>query len=127
MKRCVNRTLRRHNATMKRIEWIPCRLAVACTVLMCGLLACADRDLPDDEATVVDYNIAASFRTLCDEIGEDPAIIAHRYALGMDNVDTVVLGVKNRTELDDCLKAADQGPLSVELTDKIDALGIVTV
>ena len=45
----------------------------------------------------------------------------------MDNVDTVVLGVKNRKELDDCLKAADQGPLSKELTDKIDALGIVTV
>jgi aryl-alcohol dehydrogenase-like predicted oxidoreductase len=92
-----------------------------------SLCAAIDRDLPDDEATVIDYNIAASFRTLCDEIGEDPATIAHRYALGMDNVDTVVLGVKNRMELDDCLKAADQGPLSDELSDKIDALGIVTV
>jgi len=92
-----------------------------------SLCAAIDRDLPDDEATVVDFNIAASFRALCAEIGEDPAIIAHRYALGMAHVDTVVLGVKNRTELDGCLKAADQGPLSDELANKIDALGIVTI
>jgi aryl-alcohol dehydrogenase-like predicted oxidoreductase len=85
-----------------------------------------DRDLPEDEATVVDYNTAAAFRSLCDEIGEDPAIIAHRYALGMDHVDTVVLGVKNRAELNDCLTAADQGPLDADLVKKIDGLGIIT-
>jgi aryl-alcohol dehydrogenase-like predicted oxidoreductase len=92
-----------------------------------SLCAEVDRDLPDDEATVVDYNIAASFRALCADLGEDPAIIAHRYALGMDNVDTVVLGVKNRAELDDCLKAANQGPLEAELVAKIDDLKFLTI
>ena len=92
-----------------------------------SLCAEIDRALPDDEATVVDYHTAAPFRALCAELGEDPAIIAHRYALGMDHVDTVVLGVKNRKELDDCLRAADQGPLDAELTARIDALNILTV
>jgi len=92
-----------------------------------SLCAEVDRDLPDDEDTVVDYNVAASFRALCAELGEDPAIIAHRYALGMDNVDTVVLGVKNRAELADCLKAANQGPLEAELVAKIENLGILTI
>jgi aryl-alcohol dehydrogenase-like predicted oxidoreductase len=91
---------------------------------LCGAI---DRDLPDDEATVVDYATAASFRTLCAEIGEDPAIVAHRYALGMAHVDTVVLGVKNRTELADCLAAADQGPLDSALVQQIDELNILTV
>ena len=92
-----------------------------------SLCAEIDRDLPDDEMTVVDYNIAASFRTLCAEISEDPAVIAHRYALTMPGVDTVVLGVKNRDELADCLRAAEEGPLDDDLMTKIDALDIRTV
>ena len=33
------------------------------------------------------------------------AALAHRYALSMPGVDTVVLGVKNRQELKECLQA----------------------
>ncbi|MFN3230996.1 MAG: aldo/keto reductase [Alphaproteobacteria bacterium] len=89
-----------------------------------SLTKAIDRDLPDDEATVVDYHKAARYRALCSELGEDPAIMAYRYALAMDGVDTVVLGVKNRAELAQCVEAADRGPLEHELVERIDALGL---
>jgi len=92
-----------------------------------SLCAEVDRDLPDDEDTIVDYNTAASYRALCAEWGEDPAIIAHRYAIGMGNVDTVVLGVKNREELEQCLQAAEQGTLDNAQVQAIDALNICTI
>jgi hypothetical protein len=47
-------------------------------------------------------------------------VIAHRYALSLD-IDTLVLGVKNRAELAECVAAAEAGPLSAELMDRIDA------
>jgi aryl-alcohol dehydrogenase-like predicted oxidoreductase len=71
-----------------------------------------------------DYERAAPFRTLCRQIGEDPALVAHRYALAIPGVDTVVLGVKNRQELEQCLHAERQGPLEPELVARIDALGL---
>ena len=43
-----------------------------------------------------DYRRAAPFRELAREVGESPASLAHRYALSLDGVSTVVLGVKNR-------------------------------
>ena len=89
-----------------------------------SLCAVIDRDLPETEMTVVDYRRAAGFRELCASIGEDPADIAHRYALGMAGVDTVVLGVKNRSELAACLAAAAAGPLDTALVQRIDALGL---
>ena len=72
----------------------------------------------------VDYARAAPFRALCAELGEDPAMIAHRYALGMAGVDTVVLGVKNRAELRQCLEAEAQGALDAALVTRIDGLGL---
>ncbi len=47
-------------------------------------------------------------------------MIAHRYALSLD-IDTLVLGVKNRTELAECVAAAEAGPLPAELMARIDA------
>jgi aryl-alcohol dehydrogenase-like predicted oxidoreductase len=47
-------------------------------------------------------------------------VIAHRYALSLD-IDTLVLGVKNRTELAECAAAAKAGPLPAELMARIDA------
>ena len=70
-----------------------------------ALTAAIDRELPADHPEVRDYALAAGFRALCAEIGEDPAIVAHRYALGLP-IDTLVLGVKNRTELAGCVAAA---------------------
>jgi aryl-alcohol dehydrogenase-like predicted oxidoreductase len=87
-----------------------------------SLCAEIDRDLPEDEATVVDYKAAAPFRALCAQWGDDPAIVAHRYALSMKGVDTVVLGVKNRAELAQCVGAADRGALGAEEMAAIDGL-----
>jgi aryl-alcohol dehydrogenase-like predicted oxidoreductase len=85
-----------------------------------ALTAAIDRDLPADHPEVRDYGLAAGFRTLCAEIGEDPAIVAHRYALGLP-IDTLVLGVKNREELAGCVAAAEAGPLPADLVARIDA------
>ncbi|HET6609263.1 MAG TPA: aldo/keto reductase [Rhodopila sp.] len=85
-----------------------------------ALTAAIDRDMPSDHPEVLDYRRAASFRAICAQIGEDPAIVAHRYALGLD-IDTLVLGVKNRAELAGCIAAAAAGPLSPDLIARIDA------
>jgi aryl-alcohol dehydrogenase-like predicted oxidoreductase len=70
---------------------------------------------------MVDYRRAAPFRTLAKEIGESAAALAHRYALSIPGVATVVLGVKNRAELRECLAAAERGPLAPDLIARIDA------
>jgi aryl-alcohol dehydrogenase-like predicted oxidoreductase len=49
-------------------------------------------------------------------------VIAHRYALAMAGVDTLVLGVKNRQELRQCLDAEAAGALSPDEIAAIDAL-----
>lgn len=85
-----------------------------------ALTAAIDRELPADHPEVRDYARAAGFRAFCTEIGEDPAIVAHRYALALP-IDTLVLGVKNRAELAACIAAADAGPLPAELLARVDA------
>jgi aryl-alcohol dehydrogenase-like predicted oxidoreductase len=84
-----------------------------------ALTAAIDRDLPPDHPEVRDYALAAGFRSLCAGMDEDPAIIAHRYAVGLP-IDTLVLGVKNRAELAGCVAAAQAGPLSADLVRRID-------
>jgi hypothetical protein len=49
----------------------------------------------------------------------EPTVLAHRYALSLD-IDTLVLGVKNRRELAECVAAAEAGPLAPELIARID-------
>ena len=66
-----------------------------------------------------DYERAAGFRRLAAELGTSPAALAHRYALSL-GVDTLVLGVKNRTELAECVAAAEAGPLSANLIARVD-------
>ncbi len=80
-----------------------------------------DRDLPDDHGVVIDYNRSGGFRSLAAELGQSAAALAHRYSLTMDNIDTVVLGIKNRFELEDCLKAEAAGPLDAETMTRVDA------
>jgi aryl-alcohol dehydrogenase-like predicted oxidoreductase len=89
-----------------------------------ALTAALDRAVKDSHPEAADYRRAASYRALCAELGMDPALLAHRYALDMDGVDTVVLGVKNRAELMQCLEAEALGPLPGELRAKIDGLGL---
>jgi aryl-alcohol dehydrogenase-like predicted oxidoreductase len=89
-----------------------------------ALTAAIDRPMKADEPEMIDYDRAAPFRALCQELGDDPAMVAHRYALAMDGVDTVILGVKNRAELAQCLAAEDAGPLEAEVVARIDGLGL---
>jgi aryl-alcohol dehydrogenase-like predicted oxidoreductase len=85
-----------------------------------ALTAAIDRALPAGHPEMLDYARAAPFRALCAALGEDPAIVAHRYALGLP-IDTLVLGVKNRQELAACVAAAEAGPLPAALVARIDA------
>ncbi|MDE0886250.1 MAG: aldo/keto reductase [Myxococcota bacterium] len=89
-----------------------------------ALTSLIDRSLKDSHPESADYRRAAPYRALCAELGADPAQLAHRYALGMDGVDTVVLGVKNRSELSQCIEAEAMGPLPAELCARIDDLGL---
>jgi aryl-alcohol dehydrogenase-like predicted oxidoreductase len=94
--------------------------AVQAGALTSGL----DRTLSPNHPDAKDYERAQPFRTLCARWGEDPALVAHRYALSMPGVDTVVLGVKNRAELDQALDAEAAGPLSPAEMAEIDRLGL---
>ena len=89
-----------------------------------ALTAALDRAVKDSHPESADYRRAAPFRALCAEAGVDPAVLAHRYALDMAGVDSVILGVKNRAELAACLDAEAQGPLPADLHARIDALGL---
>lgn len=94
-------------------------------VVQAGALTKAiDRNMSPNHPEVRDYALAAPFRALCAEIGEDPAAIAHRYAMSVPGVDTIILGVKNRAELEQCIEAEAKGPLDPALMARIDALGL---
>lgn len=81
-------------------------------------------DRADNSPTSQDFARAASFRALCQGWGEDPALVAHRYALRIEGVDSLVLGVKNVAELDQALDAERRGPLDSGQIAAIDALGL---
>jgi len=89
-----------------------------------ALTGAVDRELSPNNPDRKDFERAAPFRALCKEIGTDPAIMAHRYALSLQEIATVILGVKNRDELRQCLEAEASGPLEPELMAKIDGLGL---
>jgi aryl-alcohol dehydrogenase-like predicted oxidoreductase len=81
--------------------------------LAAGSLADAlDRPVKADHPAARDYAAAAGFRRLAAERGESAARLAHRFALSLPDLATVVLGVKNRAELEECLAAEADGPLS---------------
>ncbi|HXV00077.1 MAG TPA: aldo/keto reductase [Caulobacteraceae bacterium] len=89
-----------------------------------ALTAAIDRQISPNHPERTDYDRAAPFRELCARLGADPAVMAHRYALSMAGVDTVILGVKNRAELAACLEAEAEGPLPAEMMRDIDGLGL---
>jgi aryl-alcohol dehydrogenase-like predicted oxidoreductase len=84
-----------------------------------ALTSALDRPLPADHPEMRDYARAAGFRDLAAELGMTPALLAHRYALSLP-VDTLVLGVKNRGELAECVAAAEAGPLPPEVIARVD-------
>ena len=79
-----------------------------------------DRSLPHDHPEMLDYQRAAPFRVFARELGESPASLAHRYALSMEGISTVVLGVKNRSELHECIQAEAKGLLDADMAERID-------
>ena len=86
-----------------------------------SLTSAVDRDVTGQPAGA-DYARAESFRKLAAELGESPAALAHRYALSVAGVASVILGVKNRTELDECVAAEARGPLTETELRAISAL-----
>ena len=78
-----------------------------------------DRDVKSGSREALDFEKAADFRRLAAESGVSSAFLAHRYALSMTGVDTVVLGVKDRAELEECLKAEAAGPLDQAMMNEI--------
>ena len=93
------------------------RGAVAAGSLTSGI----DRPVAANSAEQIELGRAAPFRLIAAEMGISPAQLAHQYALSMPGVETLVLGVKNREELAECL-AADAAPdLELSLMQRIDA------
>jgi aryl-alcohol dehydrogenase-like predicted oxidoreductase len=67
-----------------------------------------------------DYDRAEPFRRLASEWEINPSVLAHRYALSAEKVSSVILGVKNRDELLDCIDAESAGPLTQQQITEID-------
>ncbi len=65
-----------------------------------------------DKSDFDDFDKAEPFRDLAIEWGESPASLAHRYALSIKGVASVILGIKNRTELKECVEAEAKDLLS---------------
>ena len=65
-----------------------------------------------DKRDFEDFELAKPFRNLANDWHVSPASLAHRYALSIQDVASVILGVKNRKELLECLEAESQGILS---------------
>ncbi|HNO65424.1 MAG TPA: aldo/keto reductase, partial [Tepidiformaceae bacterium] len=86
-----------------------------------ALTSTLDREIPVGSPERRDFERATGFRALAQEMGQSPAALAHRYALSMDGVATVVLGVKNREELRECVAAEAAGPLSADEFERVTA------
>jgi len=83
-----------------------------------------DRDVKPASREALDFEKATQFRRLAAQSGVSSAFLAHRYALTMNGVDTVVLGVKDRTELTECLKAEAAGPLDQGMINEIENVAL---
>ena len=86
-----------------------------------SLTSVIDRPVAANSAEQIDFERAAPFRLIAAEMGISPAQLAHQYALSMPGVETLVLGVKNREELAECLAAEAAPDLELSLMQRIDA------
>ena len=73
----------------------------------------------NDERDFEDYQRAQWFRDLAQRLNAPPAVLAYRYGLSDERVDSMILGIKNRAELGDCLEALRAGPLSASEMQEI--------
>jgi aryl-alcohol dehydrogenase-like predicted oxidoreductase len=86
-----------------------------------ALTSALDRPKPADDPESRDYHRAALFRAIATEVGRSAAFLAHQYALTMEGPSTIVLGVKNRDELRECVAAEAAGPMDPTLIARIDS------
>lgn len=97
--------------------------ALAIRAVQAGALTSAmDRDLPADDADLCDFHRAEGFRRLAGEWGQTPARLAHRYALAIEGPSSVILGVKNRKELIECVEAEQDLRLTTAECQQIEAV-----
>jgi aryl-alcohol dehydrogenase-like predicted oxidoreductase len=116
-------TVRPDNAALVRAAADAGVAVTAIRVVAAGSLTSGlDRTVPDNHPAAVDFARAAPFRELAASLGETPASLAHRYALSVPGVATVILGVKNRAELTECLAAEARGALSGDELKAVAAL-----
>ena len=73
-----------------------------------------------DQLDFDDYERAAPFRELANHWNESAASLAHRYALSATKVSSVILGVKNRNELRECLDSEQKGKLTAGQIEEIE-------
>ena len=89
--------------------------ALAIRAVQAGALTSKmDRELAADDPDQLDFDRAEGFRKLAAEWGQTPARLAHRYALSIPDLGSVILGVKNREELQECLDAERDPRLTQE-------------
>ncbi len=75
-----------------------------------------------DKSDFDDYKKAETFRDLAKEWGESPASLAHRYALSIQKVSSVILGVKNTQELKECLETEKMNELNEKQIKELENL-----
>jgi len=75
-----------------------------------------------DKADFDDFDKALPFRELSERWGESPASLAHRYALSIEKVSSVILGIKNREELKECVFAEEKGKLNDDQINELKKL-----
>ena len=80
-----------------------------------------DRKLSADYPDQLDVDRAEEFRMLATEWGQTPAWLAHRYALSIPDLGSVILGVKNQAELQECLNAQCDPRLTAEEIASVEA------
>ena len=59
-------------------------------------------------------------RELSKELGITTAALAHHYSLSMSDASTIVLGVKNRKELRECIEVEKLGKMQPSMIKRLD-------
>lgn len=70
-----------------------------------------------DKKDFEDFEKASLFRGLAKKWDISPADLAHRYVLSIPKVSSVILGVKNRIELEECLDSEEKRLTKKEVTE----------
>ena len=74
-----------------------------------------------DKKDFEDFEKASLFRELANKWDISPADLGHRYALSVPKVSSVILGVKNRIELEECL-SSEKNKLTKQEIIELEAL-----